>query len=236
MKFRNKETGEVLDDILEVTDRYCMNHNCLWQICPMEEAAEEESCGTWAKDHPHEAAHLMGYEMVENDELRTCFNCIGCEIEKDFDPQEECKNWVKRKETNMDKPRICEVLGVEVNQPWKFEDYDKLYRINKEGYREYYCLDSWAQCASEEQLVNIINHPERIICKPYFTRQDVEDAETVLRVFGRDGTIKRCNKVESGPYSNLTFNHFYINPDLFPSIKEGQEYSLDEIMRSEAQL
>ena len=30
----------------------------------------------------------------------TFFNCIGCEIEKDFDPQEGCKNWVKSKEAN----------------------------------------------------------------------------------------------------------------------------------------
>ena len=30
MKFQDKETGEVLDDISKVADRYCMNHDCFW--------------------------------------------------------------------------------------------------------------------------------------------------------------------------------------------------------------
>lgn len=82
----------------------------------------------------------------------------------------------------------------------------------------------------EEDFLTIINRPDYIIRKPRFTQQDIEDAKTVRRTFGRGGTIKRCNKVESEPYSNLTFNHFYINSDLFPSIKTGQEYTLDEII------
>lgn len=63
-----------------------------------------------------------------------------------------------------------------------------------------------------------------------FTRQDIEDAETIMRVFGRDGTIKRHSKAMTAPYSNLTFNNMYINEDLCPSIKAGQEYTLDEII------
>ena len=185
----------------------------------MEEAAKGESCGTWAKDHPHEAAHIMGYEVIPEpgddtaslDTVAEVFNQIG-------------------KETGMNKPRICDALGVEPYE--KFAIGDFTYLIDSNGYM-------WLEKETGERiecgriLCTAINHPDRIIRKPRFTQQDIEDAKTVQHTFGKSGTIKRCNKVESEPYSNLTFNHFYINPDLFPSIKEGQEYSLDEIIGSE---
>ena len=66
--------------------------------------------------------------------------------------------------------------------------------------------------------------------KPRFTEQDVEDAKSVKRVFGRDGTVKRLKKELTDPYSNLTFDHMYINESMFPCIFEGQEYTLDEII------
>ena len=66
--------------------------------------------------------------------------------------------------------------------------------------------------------------------KPRFTEQDVEDAKAVKRVFGRGGTVKRLNKAITAPYSNLTFDHVYINESMFPCIFEGQSYTLDEII------
>ena len=64
--------------------------------------------------------------------------------------------------------------------------------------------------------------------KPRFTQQEVEDAKTIRHVFGRDGIIKRTPNL--GERSTLLFDHLYINPDLFPSIKAGQEHTLDEII------
>ena len=75
-----------------------------------------------------------------------------------------------------------------------------------------------------------INHPEFIICKPRFTQQDIDDAKMIRAVFGISGTIKRYDKATTESYSTLTFNNIYINENMFPSIKEGQEYSLDEII------
>lgn len=66
--------------------------------------------------------------------------------------------------------------------------------------------------------------------KPRFTEQEVEDAKMVKRVFGRTGTVKRVDPIMTEPYSNLVFDHLYINKDLFPSIKPAQEYTLDEII------
>ena len=105
MKFRNKETAEVLDDISKVADRYCMNHDCFWQRCPMEDATKGEPCGTWTKDHPHEAAALMGYEVVPEpgddtvpmDTLAETFNRIGKGANMDKPLKDwtlgECKEW-----------------------------------------------------------------------------------------------------------------------------------------------
>ena len=109
MRFRSK-TGEVALTIEQALGQFCdSKKDC--DYCELREpvqqyAGTKRPCHEYVRANPHEAARLMGYEVVEDDEPRTCFNCIGCEIEKDFDPQEGCKNWVKRKEANMDKPRI----------------------------------------------------------------------------------------------------------------------------------
>lgn len=65
---------------------------------------------------------------------------------------------------------------------------------------------------------------------PRWTEQDKEDAEAIRRVFGRGGTVKRYHKAFTEPNSNLVFDSLYINEYLFPSIKAGQEYTLDEII------
>ena len=64
--------------------------------------------------------------------------------------------------------------------------------------------------------------------KPRFTQQEVEDAKTILKVFGRKGIIKRYHFC--GDPSTLTFDNLYINQYLFPSSKPDQEYTLDEII------
>ena len=77
----------------------------------------------------------------------------------------------------------------------------------------------------------MINHPERIVHETQFTQQDFKDAKTILRCYNDPkGIVERHKKGETKPYSNLTFNNFYINQEMFPSIKEGEKYPLDEIL------
>ena len=184
----------------------------------------------------------------------------------------------------MDKPRICEVLGVDVDEVFTIQTpvrKSTYCRIDEEGKIYNTCI---------ETLCYAINHPDRIIrkskqeqeekkvdkplkdwtlgdvkmecashddcegchfhgsafcdqrgalCpdewdlseKPRWTEQEVEDAKTVRRVFGRDGAIRRTPK--TGERSTLVFDHLYINEDLFPSIKPGQSYTLQEIIGGE---
>lgn len=67
MKFRNPETGE----IYEVTYDNCNRSGFRAEIecgeCPLKEYIATGLCSIWVNAHPHEAARLMGYEVVEDD-------------------------------------------------------------------------------------------------------------------------------------------------------------------------
>ncbi len=65
MKFRNPETGEVLTDE-HAHGLFCRGKLC-WG-CPMNQSLKED-CVNFREFHPHEAARLMGYEVVEDDML-----------------------------------------------------------------------------------------------------------------------------------------------------------------------
>ena len=107
MKFRNPETGEVFDSLREASDKFCSDHDCFWRECPLDKANESRACWDWIQEYPIEAARLMGYEVVE--EMRDPQLNEG-EMDKEME-----KNHFStiKEEANMDKLRICEVLGVE---------------------------------------------------------------------------------------------------------------------------
>ena len=131
---------------------------------------------------------------------------------------------VQSEEANMGKPRICEVLGVEVGEVFTADTpYGQFKRcvVDEEGQ----ILNTGINV-----LCYIINHPDRIIRKPRWTEQEVEDAKTIKRVFGRDGTIERHSKTMTVPYSTLTFDHLYISENLFPSLHPDESVTLNEII------
>ena len=139
MKFRNPDTGEALS-IVDAVSESCGQRWC--DNCALREPTgdPDKVCADWAEYHPHEAARLMGYEVVEDGNVLTKNDSKGESLE-----------------ANMDKPRICEVLGVEPEE--KFEIRGNTlgrFRINK------------VEC-----LNNLINHPENIARKPRWTEQEV---------------------------------------------------------------
>nr|DAO89003.1 MAG TPA: hypothetical protein [Caudoviricetes sp.] len=72
MKFRNPETGEVVTDE-QAHGQFCRGRNCC--ECPMNQT--QENCIGFRRSRPHEAARLMGYEVLEDDTLT-----LGKAIEK----------------------------------------------------------------------------------------------------------------------------------------------------------
>lgn len=140
----------------------------------------------------------------------------------------------------MDKPRIAQVLGVEVGETFSIDGYPTDYgmlQVCEDGKIRRVISSVEFPFAQDGEvghkigsnaLYYLLNHPDRIIRKPRWTEQDVEDAKTVRRVFGRDGVIRRTPNL--GERSALVFDHLYINEDLFPSIKPGQSVTLDQII------
>ena len=139
--------------------------------------------------------------------------------------EDDCVEPRKHKEeANMDKPRICEVLGVEVGEHFKIEGYKGEYHIN-------YCgVLKWGGQTSDDAIYEAINHPDRIIRKPRFTQQEVEFA----RLF--NAACKNVVWIQRNDEKTLVWVVEYSNEEyrlpfrLFPSIQPGQSYTLDEII------
>ena len=74
----------------EANNEFC-DRQTSCDTCPLDNPShkkENMSCVDWCNDHPHEAARLMGYEVVED----------YC------DQSQKIRNSVAKKEANMDKP------------------------------------------------------------------------------------------------------------------------------------
>lgn len=207
MEFRNLETGEVFD-VRTGVERFCYGKEC--DTCPMYNRCPNDFCSEWAVDHPHEAARLMGYEVVEDE----------------------------KEEANMDKPRICEVLGVEVDEEWTVSGNDiAIYRVSGGVALEYampkYNGSGYGQWlpAGMPCLVDFINHPDRIIRKPRFTQQEVESAKIISVLFPEATQIERLRGSNAliiiGADNGWIAN---IENSLFQEIKSGQSVTLDEII------
>ena len=68
MKFRNPKTGEVYDVLGSCSKSgFCKKYdNCL--ICPIYHNRHGETCVGWVKNNPNEAARLMDYEVIEDEQ------------------------------------------------------------------------------------------------------------------------------------------------------------------------
>ena len=211
MKFRNPETGEVLS-ISDAVDHYCKQRWC--DNCALREqvGAPDKVCADWAEAHPQEAARLLGFEVVEDDML------------------EPTKH---KEEANMDKPRICEVLGVKVDEEWTVSGNDiAIYRVSGGVALEYampkYNGDGYGEWipAGMPCLVDFINHPDRIIRKPRWTQQEVEIVKNLLEVVGPAELRKVADMVTMKVDGKI----IYLRKDAFPSLKNEMVVTLDEII------
>lgn len=121
-----------------------------------------------------------------------------------------------------EKPLICKILGVEEDEEWSVKGEDTIYRIH-EKCRQRKAANTWIPVQNEINLMRLINHPDRIIRKPRWTEQEVEDAKAVNRVFGRVDTVRRT--VDGA----LVFGDIVLNAQLLPGILPGQSIKLSEI-------
>jgi hypothetical protein len=224
MKFRSK-TGEVALTIEQALAQFCdSKEDC--DYCELREpvqqyAGTKKPCHEYVRANPYEAARLMGYEVVEDDCDQSQISC------------NQVANKSQKEEANMDKPRICEVLGVEPEE--KFEIRGNTlgrFRINKYGtFQIEISNDCWG-VSTVECLNNLINHPENIARKPRFTQQEAERAKAIkvllpeINAIKYDGAWTQCLEIVDGTY----FQREVITRHLFPSVEKGQVYTFDEII------
>lgn len=256
MKFRSPETGEVVTDE-QAHGQFCRGRNCC--ECPMNQT--QENCIGFRRSRPHEAARLMGFEVVEDAVAGMCCDCThggpccswdeneGCQYRKEAGScwvpytkweanlNEAIEKYLKiKEEANMDKTRICEILGVEVDEEFTYDFGANqvnrgTFKIGADGRRYYKTGDLWSPCYNEDDLAVIINHPDRIIRKPRFTQQEVESAKIISVLFPEATHIERLRGSKvlgiTGAKDGWIAD---IESSLFPEIKSGQSVTLDEII------
>lgn len=133
-------------------------------------------------------------------------------------------------EANISKPRICEVLRVEVNQSFQFNDFPfdevKSYLIGPDGK----IRNVHGGEVTSSELCYIINNSDCIIHMPHWTEQEVEDAKYIKRIMEVD--MVRRNEYGSGLVairSDVNVS-IVINRKLFPSLCPGEVVALDKII------
>lgn len=211
MKFRNPETGDVFETHCDTCGAGSSGCKLVWK---------NVSCGR-LKENPYEAARLMGFEVVEDDTLT-----LGKAIEKYLKIKEE---------DNMDKPRICEVLGVEPEE--KFEIRGNTlgrFRINKYGtFQIEISNDCWG-FSTVECLNNLINHPENIARKPRWTEQEVERAKAIKVLYPVVKTLAYVDIVGQTFYMYDDEDNYKGSLDnldeTFPTLRSIRRATLDEII------
>lgn len=267
MKFRNPETGEVVTDE-QAHGQFCRGRNCC--ECPMNQT--QENCIGFRRSRPHDAARLMGYEVVEDDMPEAakhketnaiegmCCDCAhggpccswdeneGCQYREedgscwvpytkgDANLNEAIEKYLKiKEEANMDKPRICEVLGVEPEE--KFEIRGNTlgrFRINKYGtFQTEISNDCWG-FSTVECLNNLINHPENIARKPRWTEQEVERAKAIKVLYPVVKTLAYVDIVGQTFYMYDDEDNYKGSLDnldeTFPTLRSIRRATLDEII------
>lgn len=221
MKFRSK-TGEVALTIEQALAQFCdSKEDC--DYCEIREpvqqyAGTKRPCHEYVRANPHEAARLMGYEVVEDGNVLTKNDSKGESLE-----------------ANMDKPRICEVLGVEPEE--KFEIRGNTlgrFRINKYGtFQIEISNDCWG-FSTVECLNNLINHPENIARKPRWTEQEVERAKAIKVLYPVVKTLAYVDIVGQTFYMYDDEDNYKGSLDnldeTFPTLRSIRRATLDEII------
>ena len=212
MKIRDPKTGEIFDNIHIAKSNFCVDKLC--NKCPLPNVvryellpADSSGCSKFCENHPYEAVRLMGYEVVED--KPTWAECLEASVKH-------------KEEANMDKPRICEVLGVEVGEWWEYGGLE--YSVTGKG-----IIIDHNNTVHFTGLTGAINHPDLINRKPRFTEREVERAKNLLNVVGPAELRKVADMVTMKVDGKI----IYLRKNAFPSLKNEMTVTLDEIIGSE---
>ena len=222
MKFRNPETGEMYVGILNAMDHYCdSKEDC--DDCQIKEPVQvykgqKHPCYAYVADNPHEAARLMGYEVVEDDMLEPTKHKEEANMDKHIGDV-----------TEIVRPRICEVLGVEPEEKFNAGLYKDAY-VDLLGI----IRTNIGSVMDAVQVRDLINHPDRIIRKPRWTEQEVERAKAIKVLYPVVKTLAYVDIVGQTFYMYDEEDNYKGSLDnldeTFPTLRSIRRATLDEII------
>lgn len=202
-KFKNPATGEVWD--AENAVKVFCDELPKCNVCPMFPVVSiGGDCRKWAANHPHEAARLMGYEVVE-DETPTLEGAIDKYLE------------IKQKEANMNKPLKDWTLG-ELKEYCYKAPHDCTGCKVKQGKNNCPFDGEPAKWDLDE--------------KPRFTEQEVERAKAIkvlwpeTNAIKSDGAWTKLLVVED----DTSWQRETVPESFFPSAEKNEVYTIDEII------
>lgn len=242
MKFKDKD-GVVYEDICKAVFAYCHDRNC--RNCALTEFKKDyimSNCPSKALLDPAEAARLMGYEVIEEDEkpIRTShmtlneaiqhlediiprkdWSCKDCKQEHEqllewlIELEERCKQ--DQKDVNMAKPL----------KDWTLGETQRECALHRRGgsYICEGCAFDFNECPFSKDWPE-----EWELEKPRFTPKEIEAAQWIQRMFPeRWLKLKRYedNDIRMVSQDGSTVP---LVESAFPSIRPGQTVKLSDIL------
>ena len=221
MKFRSK-TGEISLTIDQALEQFCDSQkDC--DYCKLREPIKQykgtkRPCHEYARNNPHEAARLMGYEVVEDDMLEPTKHKEEANMDKHIGDV-----------TEIVRPRICEVLGVEPEEKFNAGLYKDAY-VDLLGI----IRTNIGSVMDAVQVRDLINHPDRIIRKPRWTEQEVERAKAIKVLYPAVKTLAYVDIVGQTFYMYDEEDNYKGSLDnldeTFPTLRSIRRATLDEII------
>ena len=129
----------------------------------------------------------------------------------------------------MDKPRICEVLGVEPGESFYIKEFYPKHV-------EFWIMDDGTfstrpsnVAGSTMALLRTLDHPDRIIRKPRWTEQEVKRAKAIKVLWPKAEKLYR-GAATITIYTRSQLFVIDLHAELFPSLHSGETVTLDEII------
>ena len=216
IKFKNPKTGEVLTPD-EAFNKFCGAQDCCAE-CPLSSLPGTwEDCEAWMWDNIEKVAEVMGLEVVKEDE-----KTLG---EKSVDMNND--------NLNNNKPKICEILGVEPGESFYIQGFDGvLFWIMDDGT---FTTQPNNAPGSSTVLLQTLDHPERVEHLPPWSPDEVTLARAFLDAcyskedvfLARKDNGRLCWGADS---EGMDLNENHLPVCLFPRIKNGQKVYLRDIV------
>ena len=217
------EKKKLYKDLVDWVECNCPVENC--NDCPINHYnnGEKISCSKFVELYPERALKMLRDRVKEVQS--------EAEIEKELEgmKMENMENMenvedVKNIEENMGIPPLCHILGVRPFQTFSHEDDDyRIFAIDESGVRYELEMESgWRISYDEENLVELIQHPEKIVRK--------EDAQGLRDLARMHKAKEKLKKILPGVEGVKEFNgKFYVQVVTMKNTWELAEVNLEAL-------